>query len=278
MMGKPTYLNQEKQLVEAQHALSWSQDIAGRLIEHFDFINISPHLIVNLGSGPGWGNSELMSRFPHASLLNVDISWQMLSSISGKKRSFWHQITKKNKFHFLCSDAQQLAIKSNSIDVVICHLLLPVVDGNTVLQEVKRILKPNGLFIFSSFGPDTLKEIPNQIKHQRFLKQLIDMHDVGDALIHHGFQHPVMDRENLSLTFTNHQLLIDDFYTYLGYAQSRLKLLKRSTPWMIELEKLPQGVNGDIQITLELNYGHAWKKDLPKTPDGRPVIPIQVST
>ncbi|MCC6068418.1 methyltransferase domain-containing protein [Ferrovum sp. PN-J185] len=278
MMGKPTYLNQDKQLIKAQHSLSWSRDIAGRLLEHFDFINISPSLIVNLGSGPGWGNAELVNRFPNSSLLNVDISWQMLSSLPGHKKSIWQQLTRRNKMFSLCSNAEQVAIQSNSVDVVFCHLLLPVVDGNKVFQEVKRILKPNGLFIFSSFGPDTLKEVPSQIKHQQFLQQLIDMHDVGDALIHHGFQHPVMDRENLSLTFTKHQLLIEDFYTYLGYSQSRLKLLKRSTPWMTELERLSQGVNGEIHITLELNYGHAWKKDLPKTPDGRPVIPIQAST
>ncbi|HQT80780.1 MAG TPA: methyltransferase domain-containing protein [Ferrovaceae bacterium] len=267
----------DQRLIDAQQSLSWSQDIAQRLIEHFEFINISPAIIVNLGSGPGWGNRELLTLFPQAQLINVDMSWLMLESCRGPKHNLWQRLTQKNTLHYLCSDAEYLAIQSNSVDVVFCHLLLPVVEGNQVLQEAKRILKPNGLLIFSNFGPDTLKEIPNQIKTHQFLQQLVDMHDVGDALINLGFQHPVMDRENITLTFTNHDLLIHDFYTYLGYAMERVQSLKRPTPWLRELLKLQYQQRSTLDVTVEINYGHAWKKDIPKTADGRPIIPIQAS-
>ncbi|MDE2423457.1 MAG: methyltransferase domain-containing protein [Betaproteobacteria bacterium] len=276
-MAESRFIYTEQALIKAQQSLSWSREIAERLIEHFDFINLSPEIIMNLGCGPGWGNMGLQKRFPTAQLINVDLSWSMLTTLKGPQKNLWQRLTQKQLISYLCSDAQQLSVRSNSIDIVVCHLLLPVVDANLVLQEIKRILKPNGLLIFSSFGPDTLKEIPSIIKEKAFLQQLVDMHDVGDALINYGFQHPIMDRENISISFPDTDLLIHDFYTYLGYSIDRVKRLKRAPPWLRAMRELKQNSNDSVNVTLEINYGHAWKKDIPKTADGRPIIPIEAS-
>lgn len=276
-MAESRFIYTDQALIKAQQSLSWSREIAERLIEHFDFINLSPEIIMNLGCGPGWGNMGLQKRFPTAQLINVDLSWSMLTTLKGPQKNLWQRLTQKQLISYLCSDAQQLSVRSNSIDIVVCHLLLPVVDANLVLQEIKRILKPNGLLIFSSFGPDTLKEIPSIIKEKAFLQQLVDMHDVGDALINYGFQHPIMDRENISISFPDTDLLIHDFYTYLGYPIDRVKRLKRAPPWLRAMRELKQNSNASVNVTLEINYGHAWKKDIPKTADGRPIIHIEAS-
>lgn len=119
-----------------------------------------------------------------------------------------------------------------SIDLVFSSLALyrsPAV-GET-LQSLARVLKPRGLLLFTTLGPDTFKEL--NLTHDAFF----DMHDMGDALIHCQLMEPVMDMEYLSLRYASLATLRDD-----------LDLL---------------GVACDVQTslnetTLELIYGHAW--------------------
>jgi malonyl-CoA O-methyltransferase len=81
------------------------------------------------------------------------------------------------------------------------------------LAEARRVLKPGGLFAFSTFGPDTLKELraawaaADGYSH---VNRFLDLHDVGDALVRAGFAEPVLDVERVELTYSNSFALLRD--------------------------------------------------------------------
>src|SRR6185436_1934879 len=77
-------------------------------------------------------------------------------------------------------------------------------DVPRALAEFRRAMRVGGLVLFSTFGPDTLKEL-----HAAFARadanthtnRFVDMHDLGDMLVHAGFADPVMEMEPITLTY-----------------------------------------------------------------------------
>lgn len=111
-----------------------------------------PKVIVDLGSGTGQLTQQLVLNFPKSSIIAVDIAFGMLSYSQLKYP--------KNNVVLLCGDVEQLPLKNNSCDVVFSNLMFQwSPDYKKSLQESSRILKPNGMLLFSTLGPDTLKEL-----------------------------------------------------------------------------------------------------------------------
>lgn len=135
------------------------QEIGNRLFERLDFIKLNPATLLNLSNNTEVFSPLLQSKYALANILNM-----------GR--------------HFL-----QPALKSQSIDGIFSNCLLEwSTDLLTLLTEIKRILKPEGCLLFSTFGPDSPFGIP-----------CLDMHDVGDALIEYQFLDPVMDAEYIQV-------------------------------------------------------------------------------
>jgi malonyl-CoA O-methyltransferase len=152
-------------------------------------------------------------------------------------------------------------------------------DPLPAFREIHRVLEVGGLLMFSSFGPDTLRELrgsfaDGHVHTQRFG----DMHDFGDMLIECGFSDPVMDMEVLTMTYSNLDNLFRDL-RQSGAAcamQARQRGLTGRTAWQemrAAYEKLAQ--DGRLPATFEVIYGHAWKSQpsqSKKTDDGRSII------
>ena len=158
---------------------------------------------------------------------------------------------------------------------------------NLILQpcsehaEAHRVLEVGGLLMFSTLGPDSLKELRSAFADgyahsQRF----IDMHDLGDMLVACGFADPVMDMEVLTLTY-------DDFDDMLGELRAagsgcamkaRRHGLTGRLAWIkarAAYESLR--TNGKLPATFEVVYGHAWKVAPKQTADGRSIIRFDAS-
>ena len=113
----------------------------------------------------------------------------------------------------VCADIEHLPLRFDSIDLVWSNLALQWVNAPLALAEFKRVLKPGGLLMFSTFGPDTLKELRAAyagIDAYSHVNRFIDMHDLGDMLVHAGFADPVMDMEYITLTYGNVRALMRD--------------------------------------------------------------------
>ena len=120
-------------------------EISNRLAEKLNVISIDPKTIIDLGSGTGFLSEKAVKAFPNATLICIDFAQQsLLSNVHDLK---------------VCANAYQLPFTDNSIDFIVSNLMMQwCPDLKILLDECFRVLKPEGLFLFSTFGPDTLKE------------------------------------------------------------------------------------------------------------------------
>ena len=86
-------------------------------------------------------------------------------------------------------------------------------DLDAVFAEIARVLRPQGLFTFTTFGPDTLGELRaawREADDATHVHPFTDMHDIGDGLIRAGLSEPVLDVSRFTLTYPDvHGLMRD---------------------------------------------------------------------
>jgi malonyl-CoA O-methyltransferase len=203
--------------------------MADQMLERLAFTKIEPNVIVDLGCGTGYLAQKLAKQYQEAKVIAVDFSLEMLKQISSLK----HQQ----------EDLLSLSFETSSVDLITSNVALPFLREPTAFfTEVKRILKPDGLFVFTSLGPDTLKELKPEIADD-FVGVFYDMHDTGDQLLQAGFQDPVMDMQLSIARYSSAFQAINEFQ-YLGIINP-----------FIEFEEASKET---IDITVEMIHGQAW--------------------
>jgi malonyl-CoA O-methyltransferase len=161
---------------------------------------------------------------------------------------------------------------------VFSNLALQWCDPQRVFGEASRVLSPGGLFIFSTFGPDTLKELRAAFAAadgRAHVNAFIDMHDLGDALVHAGFADPVMDMEVITMEYDSVEAVARDLKA-IG-ARNALPDRPRGLSGRGLWRKVGAAYEahrraGALPATYEVVYGHAWKVAPKRAPDGRQVI------
>ena len=166
----------------------------------------------------------------------------------------------------ICANASHLPLADNSVDIVVSSLMMQwCPDLNQLFSEIHRVLKNDGLILFSTFGPDTLKELKKSwsvVDNKTHVNTFIDMHDIGDQLLQNGFQSPVMEMEHLTLTYQTVTDLLRDLKA-IG-AQSvgnRSKSLTGKDKFKLMVEMYESfRKDGKLPATYEVVYGHAWRR------------------
>lgn len=238
------------------------KEVANRLIERLDFIRCDAKVILDAGCGTGTAMKRLAKHFPKASLTGIDLSEEMLKI--AKKQSGWF-----GKQKFSGQDMCHSLVEDNSVDFIFSNLALPwVTDIKACFSEWQRILKPGGLLLFSTFGPDTLKEVKLNwatINPKQKMMRFIDMHDIGDALLASRLAEPVMDAENITTNYTDIKQLFDELKANgnFGFLSENFRL----SPDAKLIEKLDESFAEDtaedgVPVTWEVIYGHAWGTDI----------------
>jgi malonyl-CoA O-methyltransferase len=153
-------------------------EIRTRLLERLDIVRLQPTAVLDLGAGTGHASRDLKRRYPSAQVVAVDASLPML-------RESAHQQRFLRRFASVCADAHRLPLRSQSFDLVLSNLLIEWChDPDAVFAEAARVLRPQGLFTFTTVGPDTLKELRELwrgVDPFTHVHRFIDMHDFGDA-------------------------------------------------------------------------------------------------
>lgn len=178
----------------------------------------------------------------------------------------------------MCADLEQLPFKRDSLDMVWSSLTLQWVDLPRAFREVNRVLKPGGLFLFASLGPDTLQELraaSRELDGNAHVNRFIDMHDVGDTLMQAGFANPVMEMERITLTYDDLRGVLADIKG-IG-AQTVLEGRRGGLMGKQSWATLARNYEafrreGRLPATYEVVYGHAWAGRRDKRDDGRQVI------
>lgn len=257
------------------------QEVADRLVDRMGLMSMKPVSILDAGSGTGFVSQLLTARYPKAKITALDLAFNMLKKAKSKRT--FKQRWNKN-FNYVNAEVESLPFADASFELVISGLTLQwCQDLPKVFAEFKRILAPGGLLIFSSFGPDTLKELRQswaEVDDLAHVNAFADLHDVGDALLQTGFADPVMDMEMLTVTYKDVKTVMSDL-KQIG-AHNVMQGRSHKITGKNKLQKMIQAyeqfrVEGLVPVTHEIVYGHAWMPEDVKDNDikNATVIPFQ---
>lgn len=257
----------------------FAREVDSRMQERLDYVNLKPKRVLDLGCSRGGSFAALAARYPDAELIGLDVSPAMLLAGRVQQTGWrrWLGIGKSVDPMRLAADAAHLPLAARSTALVWSNLLLHWLDDPIpALAEAHRVLEVGGLLMFSTLGPDTLKELRTAFSDgYAHTQRFADMHDLGDMLVGCGFADPVMDMEVITLTYDD----LDAMFAELRAAGSMCAMKARRhgltgrQAWenaRAAYEQLRQ--DGKLPATFEIVYGHAWKAAPKQTPDGRAIV------
>ncbi len=258
------------------HVAVLQRTVAERMAERLQYVKFTPQLILDAGCGTGYGQKLLRERYKTTRLIELDIALGMLHVARGA-RPWWRKLLPTGGTSYVCGDLDALPLQSGSVDLAWSNLALQWCnDLDATFAGIRRVLAPDGLFMFSTFGPDTLQELRQAfgaVDGHTHVSRFQDMHDVGDALARAGFAEPVMDMEHFTLTYDDVAGLMRDLKALGAHnaTYGRGHGLSGKTAWRTMeagYEKLRR--DGRLPATYEVVYGHAWAPN--QLPDGRRVV------
>ncbi len=255
-------------------------EVCRRMLSRLDYIKLRPAAILDAGSGTGNALAALAKRYPEARIIGLDIALAMLSR--GRQRLPWWKSLLARRPHAVCGDIERLPLANAAVGMVWSNLTLQWVnEPQRVFAEMQRVLSPGGLLMFSSFGPDTLKELRRayqDVDRHTHVNRFVDMHDLGDMLVASGFADPVMDMEYLTLTYDDVRQLMRELKAIGAHNTTRgrpIGLCGKRLLATVERNYETFRRDGKLPATFEVVYGHAWKPQPRLGASGRPVIDIK---
>ena len=268
------------------------REVGARMAQRLDYIKLAPLTILDAGCGSGGAIGELALRYPSARIFGLDAAVPMLMAARQRvrgSRSMLRRLLAPLMPHanglppsFVCADMTLLPLRGVAFDLVWSNLaLLWANDLPRVLAEFRRVLTVGGLLTFTTLGPDTLKELRAAFLRadgHTHTNRFIDMHDVGDMLIEAGFAGPVMDMEQLTLTYAEPRALLDELKAVgaSNATRGRPRGLMGRARWqrmLAALERMRR--DGRVPATFEIIYGHAWKGEPKQTAEGHAIVKLQ---
>ncbi len=232
--------------------------VSAELLERLAAFDFSPAVVLDLGSGTGRVTRELKRRYRRALVIALDLAPGML------REARRHQLPWR-RFERVCADALRLPLADGSVDLVFSSLVLQWCEPLAVaLAEVRRVLRPEGFFAFSTFGPDTLNELRSawaSADGYNHVNRFIDMHDVGDALLHAGLMEPVLDADRVAIDYPDVLSLMRDLKAIGAHNVTAGR--PRALMGRARLKRMQEAYeafrrDGRLPATYEIIYGASW--------------------
>ena len=265
------------------------REIAERMHERLSLVKIIPKQVLDAGCGSGADLALLQKTYPAAQILGIDGAGAMARAAKAPAstgRSLNQLLTRlmpaKAGVDVLCGDYGNLPFGPNSLDLLWSNLSLhwhPLPDR--VFAEWRRVLRVEGLLMFSCFGPDTFTEVRSAfavLDAQPHTLPFVDMHDFGDQLVEVGFSTPVMDMERITVTYDTPQALLLDVQALGGNPlESRRRGLIGRAAWrrVLDAFEAQRRPDGKLGLTFEVIYGHAFRPAPRTTASGESIVRFQ---
>jgi malonyl-CoA O-methyltransferase len=254
------------------------REIGRRMLERLDYVRLEPRVVLDAGCGTAVTTAELARRYPQAEVVALDFAEGMLRHASGQ--GGWARAPQ-----WVCGDVEALPLASQSVDLVYSNAVLQwSTDLARTFAELLRVLRPGGLLTFSTFGPDTLRELRAawaQVDGHTHVSPFADMHDLGDLLVATRFAEPVMDCERLTVTYAGVDDLMRDLkllgaHNVTAGRARGLTGRQRLAAMRAAYERFR--TDGRLPATYEVVYGHAWGPVQRQVEAGVTVVPVSAIT
>jgi len=244
------------------------REIRERLLERLLAVAAEPGLILDLGSGTGGATPGLNKRFPAAQILSLDSSPAMLAAA---QPSAWK----------VCADADALPVSDGRVDLVFSNLMLHhCPDPAAVLTEARRVLSSRGLLMVTTFGRTSFNELGRAwATADRFthISPFFDIQDLGNLCTSCGFTEPVLDSQELTVTYDNLARIMGDLRQAgsTNATEGRNRGLTGRGRWQRLQAAYDRfrGPDGKLPVTLEIIFCIAWAGDRP-APGDEVEIPV----
>lgn len=252
------------------------REVGDRLLERLELIRMQPQRILDLGCGTGKITEALLRKYRRADVTGLDLALSMVQKTRAK--GSW-----RRKVSGICADVAQLPLRADSVDMVLSSLMLQWCnDLPAAFSELARAIRPEGLLMFSTLGPDTLKELRAswaQVDGYSHASRFVDMHDVGDALLQAGFRDPVVDMEVITLTYAEVKGLLRDLKgigaNNATAGRNRGLTGKQRMQGFYQAYEQFRLEDGQYPATYEVIYGHAWAPEIAPAAKPERYIPIR---
>mgnify|MGYP006278152303 CR=1 FL=1 len=248
------------------------REVRDRLHQRLTYFRLAPSRILDLGAGPAASAPALSARYPKAELVALDLSLAMLAQ-APSPRWPW----RRRRAVAVCGDMHALPLADASIDLIVSSLALQWSgDPEPVFAECARVLRPGGLLLFSSLGPDTLQELKAALGPNAPVNTFLDMHDVGDAMVRAGLGAPVLDVEHLTLCYEQARSVMRDLKAIgASYAGPPRHSGLRGRAWLATVEARYEAFRheGRLPATFEVVYGHGFRPERDDRPQDGTTVP-----
>ncbi|MEL6710562.1 MAG: malonyl-ACP O-methyltransferase BioC [Pseudomonadota bacterium] len=255
-------------------------DIGQRLLERLDYVRLQPERILDLGCGTGRHTAALLRRYPQAEVIGLDFAWPMVQQTC-RQRVHW-----RRRVRGMCADLEQLPLAAHSVDLIFSNAALQWCrDPRVAFAEMQRILRPDGLVLFTSFGPDTLFELRQawlQCDTQPRVHTFRDMHDYGDQLLQSRLLDPVMDCERITMTYPQVSDILRELKllgaTYAAHERRRGLTGRAQLNALAAAYEVYRRADGSLPVTYEVIYGHAWAGEMASAQPSAVQVPLDTLT
>ena len=234
-------------------------EVRSRLLEQLEYCEQTPQRVLDLGCGPGPASKLLRQRWPKAEVIALDLAQPML--VEAKRQFSW-----RRRFARVCADVRALPLAERSVDLIFSNLCVQWVDDLPALfNEWRRVLRPGGMLLLSTFTQGTLQELREAFAEadaeRPHVSPFAAIQTVGDALLGAGFRDPVLDSDRFTLTYTDVRDLMHELRAIgAGNADAdRRRSLtgkQRMQRVFAAYEQFRQ--DGRLPASYEVAYAHAW--------------------
>ncbi|GAP36331.1 hypothetical protein [Piscinibacter sakaiensis] len=240
-------------------------EIARRLAGRLALIRHRPQRVIEWWGSLGASAEVLRAACPDASfrVVEPDADWAALAR--RQRQAPWWTARRWT------APADEVVVADQPLppagaDLVFSNMALQAeADPPALFARWHQALAVEGFVMFSGLGPDTGKELRAVYAAAGFgppSAAFVDMHDLGDMLVHAGFADPVMDQETLTLTWASPAALLGELRGLGGNVAPDRAPGLRTPRWRARLERAMEALrdrDGRLRLSVEVAYGHAFK-------------------
>lgn len=236
------------------------EEVARRMGERLALVRLRPSRVAAWWARAGGGASVLRQAYPGAHVDPVEPG----AGAASVEPQWWSLRRWTRAVRRPLAEAE---LGAGVVELVWANMMLHATpDPLAVMRRWHRALAVEGFLMFSTLGPGTLPQLAALYAAEGWgtpMAPLVDMHDLGDMLVAAGFADPVMDQEQITLSWSDAEAALAELRELGGNADPRRHPGLRTPRWRA---RLLQGLArhacdraGRVELSFEVVYGHAFK-------------------